>query len=151
MPTTYEGWRLEVRVAQVLNTLTGSTITGSAKLEGVTKVTTEYSNSLSPTKNVGDRTVYAYLPGTINISGVIERFYSGAGAYTLIRGTGGSGSLGFTGGVCVYPNSAVSGQPFELFGNVSFGDFRTQSRPGSALKIETYDFVACRHFTGSLP
>ncbi len=148
--TIYSGWQLEVKTAQDLDTLTGSSLVAQSLL-GITKVTTEYSNSLSPQKNVGDRTVYTYLEGSILLSGTIERYFSDTTSYIYSRGTNESGSLGFIGGIGIYPNRAVSGQPYVALWNVKFGDHRTQNKPGASLMAEILDFVATRQFTGSLP
>ncbi len=147
--TVYSGWQLETYVGSDLNSVTGSGI-NFTKLAGITKVTDEYSNQLSPQKNVGDRTVFTYTEGTISLSGTIEKFYFGTGSYSLTRGAGESGSLtSFYLGI--YPGGKVSGQEYICYSGVKIGDHRTQSFPGSRLKSEIWDFVATRQFTGSLP
>ena len=98
----------------------------------------------------GARTTYAYSEGVIDISGNIKRYWTGSGTDAWSTGAGGTGSL-TTYYIGIYPNGAVSGQPYIAIDTVKFGKVNKSHRPGAVLMLDTIDFMGSREYTGSVP
>ena len=147
--TTYSGWMLEVKVGASLASVTGSS-PSAGSVEGIQEITYDYDNSLEKNEATGQRTVYYISEGILDVSGQIKRFWTGSGTDAWSRGSGETGSLS-TYYIGIYPNGAVSGQPYEAIDSVKFGKSSKGHRPGSALMTDTIDFVGSgRIYTGSL-
>lgn len=139
-----------------LSSVTGGGYDGT-KLDGIQRMSYDYSNSFSAIKECGSRVMYGFLPGVITITGTFERAYTGSAMLGFIRGTNETGSLYASPGdltvgphIGFYPNGYVSGQPYIVFAKTYFAGHRLNARPGSSLQTETVDFFAKRQFTGSL-
>ncbi len=146
----FSGWQTKFRISNTLAGLTGSSLAG-VSLDGVTRVSVEYGTGVKAVGQVGGRAAYAIIEGRIDVSGTIERYFTGSGILGFVRGTNETGSIGVTPNFGIYPNGEVSGQPYEAIQGIKFSNYRTQSKPGSALKTEVLDFIGTRLWTGSLP
>jgi len=158
MTTLYAGYQFKGVLAMALSSCTGGGYDG-AVLDGIQRATYDYGQDISVIKECGNRLVYGFLPGVINITGTIERAYTGSGILGFIRGTNETGSIPvqYSGSNIIvgphlgfYPNGYVSGQPYIVFAKVCFSGHRLTARPGNNLTTEVLDFYAKRMFTGSL-
>jgi hypothetical protein len=128
-------------------------VTGSSpsagSIDGIERITYTYNGKLERHETTGTRLVYAISEGIIDLSGTIERFWTGSGTDSWTRGTGETGSL-TTYYIGIYPNGAVSGQPYIALDTVKFGKSEKSHKPGSALMTDSIDFIGTREYTGSL-
>jgi len=147
--TTYSGWQLEVKVGTTLSGITGSS-PSAGTVSGIQRITYDYDQKLERHEVTGQRTVYSITEGNIDVSGNIERFWTGSGTESWYRGSGETGSL-TTYHIGIYPNGAVSGQPYIAINTVKFGTSNKSHRPGSSLMTDTLTFVGTRVYTGSVP
>jgi len=148
MPT-YAGFQLEVRVGTTLASVTTSPFTDSKPVDAIQKISYDYDQKLERHESTGLRIPYAITEGIIDITGNIERFWTGSGTDSWYRGANETGSL-TTYYIGVYPNGAVSGQPYRALDSVKFGKSGKNHKPGSALMTDSLDFMAIREYTGSL-
>jgi hypothetical protein len=148
MPT-YAGFQLDVKVGATLASVTGSG-TSAGSIEGITKIDYDYDNKLESHESTGQRTIYALTEGIIEITGTIERSWTGSGTDTWTRGTNETGSL-TSRYIGIYPNGAVSGQPYIALSEVKFGKTSKSHKPGSVLMSDTLTFIGTREYTGSVP
>lgn len=146
MPT-YAGWQLDVKVGTTLASVTGSSPSASS-VEGIQSISYDYDQKLERHEATGTRLIYAITEGIIEITGKLERFWTGSGTDAWYRGAGETGSL-TTYYVGIYPNGAVSGQPYIALSSVKFGSSSKSHKPGSALMSDSMDFQAIRVYTGS--
>ena len=147
MPT-YAGFQLDVKVGTTLASVTGSS-PSAASVDAIQKISYDYDQKLERHDSTGLRTPYAITEGIIDITGNIERFWTGSGTDSWYRGANETGSL-TTYYIGVYPNGAVSGQPYRALDSVKFGKSAKNHKPGSALMTDSLDFMAIREYTGSL-
>ena len=147
----FTGNNIQTMIGSSLDAITGSNLTTNTLLDGITKVTIEYGTGMAPVGQVGQRQAFAIIGGKISIGGTINRFYTGSGILDFIMGTNETGSITATPNLGIYPNGAVSGQPFIAIQNVYFSNYRNAYSPGSTLMNEVEDFVGIRYWTGSLP
>lgn len=154
--TVYAGWQLAVLIAtgSKIASFSGSS-TGMITLDGIQQITCEEVNRIEAKEETGQRTASALVEGTVGITGVIERFYTGSGInqYGFSNTLTGSalvpaGSTGW--GILICPNGFnVAGNPWELVSDVKFDTRRASQRPGSNLLTESIGYVARYKQTGS--
>jgi hypothetical protein len=147
MPT-YAGFQLDVKVGTSLASVTGSS-PSAGNVDAIQRVSYEYNTKLERHETTGTRLVYAITEGIIDLSGTIERFYTGSGTDAWLRGANETGSL-TTYYIGIYPNGAVSGQPYIALDSVKFGKSDKSHKPGSALMTDSLEFTGTRIWTGSL-
>jgi hypothetical protein len=147
--TTYSGWQLDVKVGTTTASITGSS-PSAGSVQGVQRVSYDYSQALERKEATGQRTVYAITEGTLNVTGNLEFFWTGSGTDAWSRGAAETGSL-TTYHIGIYPNGAVSGQPYICIASCKFGASRKQHRPGANLMTDTVDFIGTNIYTGSVP
>ena len=150
--TTYSGWQLVAYIAtgSTLDSITGSGQSNSSI--NVQRIDVDYTQNLTVHEATGLRTAFAITEGVIGVSGTIERFYSGSGAFGWARGSGSSGETDPLAEkyIGIFPNGTSSGQPYEIINQVKFGSRRTSTRPGNTLRTEVMDFIGVSVSTGSI-
>lgn len=147
MPT-YSGWQLDVKVGTSLISVTGSS-PSAASVDGIQSINYDYDNKIERHETTGTRLVYAITEGVIDVSGTMERFWTGSGTDNWTRGANETGSL-TTYYIGIYPNGAVSGQPYIALSGVKFGKSSKSHKPGSSLMNDEITFTAVRIYSGSL-
>ncbi len=88
----YAGWQLDVKIGTTLASVTGSS-PSAASVDGIQKVDYTYDDKLESHEATGQRTVYGITEGVIDISGKIDRYWTGSGAEMWTRGANETGSL----------------------------------------------------------
>jgi hypothetical protein len=145
--TTYAGWALVVYISTggTLASVTGSS---SQLVDGIQSIAYNYNQNIEAVEATGQRTAFALVEGIISVTGTLERFYTGSGAFGWIGGTStGSITERYIG---IFPNGLSSGQPYEIINNVKFNTRSPVSRPGNALRTEPMDFIGISVTTGSI-
>jgi len=135
----WKGWQLDVKISTTMNDLTGSTISAPS-IHAIKAISHGIDHKLISNRGVGERFIKHVTEGVMDLSGNIERFWTGSSTEAWTRGTNEIGEL-TTYYIGIYPGGAVSGQPYIILEEIKFGSSSKSFRPGSKLMIESIPFT----------
>ena len=147
MPT-YAGWQLAIRIA----TTTGAAgLAVASNITGIQRISYRKSESMDRKEECGTRFPF-YVEGIYDLSGTIERFYTGSGTWTWYSGSDKGESATSEWCIGIYPAGYATGNPKVQITGVKFNIHEESQRPAANLYTETLEFVATGSvYTGSIP
>ena len=135
---TYSGWMLAVLYKSSSASTWGA-------LNGIQRITYNFTNNIEFKEECGTR-FPSIVEGIYQLTGTIERFYTGSGVWAMFRGSNTDESVLLNYDLRICPAGNSTGQPYIQIGGIKFNSTSPTHRPSANLMIETWNFIG----TGSL-